>query len=100
MSKWTEIRDGALEAMKQSAMDVTEDAKKKFLDDFQEAAVPVIEAWAEHFSSAVQAQAEAETGWCKIRDAFIIPAAIKILLWIGKQILTFTMSRAAKETAA
>lgn len=97
MSKWTEIRDGALEAMKQGAMEVTEETKKKFLDDFQESAVPVIEAWADQFSAAVQAQAKDESGWCKIRDAFVIPIAVKVLLWVGKQILALTMSGTAKE---
>lgn len=47
MSKWTEIRDGALEAIKEGAVDVVEETKQEFLANFLEAGVPVVEAYAE-----------------------------------------------------
>lgn len=42
MSKWTDIRDGALDALKEGALDVVEDTKQEFLANFIEAGVPVV----------------------------------------------------------
>lgn len=88
MSKWTEIRDGALEAIKEGAVDVVEETKQEFLANFLEAGVPVVEAYAEQFKAAVKEQAKTETGWCKIRDAYVIPMAISLSLYVGKKILS------------
>ena len=95
MSKWTDIRDGALDAMKQGTMNVVEETKQSFLQNFIEAGVPVIEQYAAQFVATVKAQAENETGWCKIRDAFVIPFAVQIGLYIGKQILQTVQQQTA-----
>lgn len=34
MSKWTDIRDGALDAMKQGALNVEEETKQNFMKNF------------------------------------------------------------------
>lgn len=93
VSKWTDIRDGALDALKDGALDVVEDTKQEFLANFIEAGVPVVEAYADHFTDTVKAQAADEAGWCKIRDALVIPAAVKIGLYVGKQILTMVAGK-------
>lgn len=49
MSTWTDMRDKALEAMKEGALDVVEETKQKFLDNFIDAGMPAIEAYAELF---------------------------------------------------
>ena len=54
VSKWTDIRDGALDAMKQGAIDVVEEMKQQFLANFIEAGVPVIEEYAAQFSAKSQ----------------------------------------------
>ena len=102
MSKWTEIRDGALEAMKEGALNVVEETKQTFLTNFIEAGVPVIEEYAAQFSAAVKAQAANESGWTKIRDSFVIPFAFQIGLYVGKQILQMVMSQTSNvaETSA
>ena len=87
MSKWTEIRDGALDAMKHGALNVTEETKKQFLANFIEAGVPVVEEYAAQFTAKVKEQSANEAGWTKIRDAIVIPFAVQIGLYIGKQIL-------------
>ena len=87
MSKWTEIRDGALDAMKHGALNVVEETKQQFLVNFIEVGVPVIEEYAMQFTAKVKEQATNETGWTKIRDAFVIPFAVQIGVYIGKQIL-------------
>lgn len=58
MSTWTDMRDKALEAMKEGALDVVEETKQKFLDNFIDAGMPAIEAYAELFSATVQEQAK------------------------------------------
>ena len=95
MSKWTEIRDGALEAMKQGTLNVVEETKQSFLQNFIEAGVPVIEQYAAQFVATVKAQAENETGWCKIRDAVVIPFAVQAGLYVGKQILQMVQQQTA-----
>lgn len=40
-SKWVEIRDAALEALKQGAVEVGEETKQKFFTNFIESGVPV-----------------------------------------------------------
>lgn len=45
-SKWVEIRDAALEALKQGAVEVGEETKQKFLTNFIESGIPVVEAYA------------------------------------------------------
>ena len=95
MSKWTEIRDGALDAMKQGALDVVEETKQQFLTNFIEAGVPVVEEYAMQFTAKVKEQATNETGWTKIRDAIVIPCAVQIALYIGKQILQTVQQKTA-----
>ena len=84
---------GRLMRLKRGALDVVEDTKQEFLANFIEAGVPVVQAYADHFTDTVKAQAAAESGWCKIRDALVIPAAVKIGLYIGKQILTMVAGK-------
>lgn len=87
MSKWTDFRDGALEAMKDGALNVVEETKQQFLANFIEAGVPVIDQYANQFVAAVKEQAEGETGWTRIRDAFVIPLCVSIGMYVGRQIL-------------
>ena len=95
MSKWTEIRDGAIDAMKQGAIKVGEQTKQQFLANFIEAGVPVIEEYAAQFTAKVKEQATGENGWTKVRDAIVIPFAVQIGLYIGKQILQTVQQQTA-----
>lgn len=95
MSKWTDIRDGALDAMKQGALNVVEETKQQFLANFLEAGVPVVEEYAAQFTAEVKEQATNETGWTKIRDAIVIPFAVQIGIYIGKQILQTVQQQTA-----
>lgn len=92
MSKWVEIRDAALADIKEGAVNVTESAKAEFLQTFTESAFPVVEQYAAAFSDAVKKQAETESGWNKLRDAAIIPACIKIGVFVFKSIVSSVVS--------
>lgn len=96
MSKWTDIRDGALDAMQQGAINVVEETKQQFVANFIVAGVPVVEAYAAEFVAKVKDQSANEAGWTKIRDAFVIPFAVQIGLYIGKQILQTVQDQTAK----
>lgn len=93
MSKFTEIRDGALDALKDGALNVVEETKQKFLKNFIESGIPVIEEYAEKFIAEVTKQAKEESGWCKIRDAVVIPFAVKVLLYVGRQIINLVADK-------
>lgn len=93
------MRDKALEAMKEGALDVVEETKQKFLDNFIDAGMPAIEAYAELFSATVQEQAQNEAGWVKIRDMFVIPLAVKVALGVGKGILSMVQGKTGKVAA-
>ena len=95
MSKWTEIRDGALDAIKQGTLNVAEETKQQFLANFIEAGVPVIEEYAAQFSAKAKEQSTGEEGWSKIRDAIVIPFAVQIGIYIGKQILQTVQAQTA-----
>ena len=95
MSKWTDIRDGALDAMKHGALNVVEETKQQFLTNFIEAGMPVIEEYAAQFTAKVKEQSAGEDGWSKIRDAVVIPFAVQIGLYIGKQILQTVQTQTA-----
>ena len=96
MSKWTEIRDGALDAMKQGALNVAEETKQQFLVNFIEAGVPVVEEYAAQFTAKVKEQATNETGWTKIRDAIVIPFAISAVMWVSKYVIERTLIETEK----
>lgn len=95
MSKWTDVRDGALDAMKHGALDVVEETKQQFVTNFIEAGVPVVEEYAAQFTAKVKEQSANETGWTKIRDAIVIPFAVQIGLYVGKQILQTVQTQTA-----
>lgn len=94
------MRDKALEAMKEGALDVVEETKQKFLDNFIEAGMPAIKAYAELFSATVQEQAKNETGWVKIRDMFVIPLAVKAALSVGSGVLSMVRGKTSTVTTA
>lgn len=94
------MRDKALEAMKEGALDVVEETKQEFIDNFIEAGMPAIKAYAELFSATVQEQAKNENGWVKIRDMFVIPLAVKAVLGVGSGVLSMVRGKTSKETTA
>lgn len=80
MSKWTEIRDTAVEAL--NAEGVGKDIKDKFIDWLVREGMAFLQAVADKVVAQCKADAGSESGWCKIRDAFVIPAAISIGMYV------------------
>lgn len=91
MSKWTEIRDNAVEAL--NAEGVGKDIKTKFIDWLVKEGMAFLQAVADKVVAQCKADAGSESGWCKIRDAFVIPAAISI----GMYVLEMVMEKAGQK---
>ena len=93
MSKWTEVRDSVVDAL--NVNEVTEAAKQQVTQALLSEVLPPIESAVDGFVAATKEQAKTETGWCKIRDAVVIPYGIQALVWLGK----YVIDRTIKETA-
>lgn len=85
MSKWTEIRDTAVEAL--NAEGVGKDIKDKFIDWLVKEGMAFLQAVADKVIAQCKADAGSESGWCKIRDAFVIPAAISIGMYVLEMVV-------------
>ena len=88
MSKWVEFRDEVVKSVKLDA--VTEQVKNNVMNAILAEGIPFVEATAQAFTAKLQEQAKTETGWCMIRDRFIIPTAFSIGLFTMKNILEIT----------
>ena len=85
MSEWTEIRDTVVDALK--VEEVGKNLKGNFIDWLTKEGISLLEAAADRVIEECKTDAPKETGWCKIRDAFVVPAAINIGLYVLKVVL-------------
>ena len=85
MSKWTEVRDGLVSAL--DVKEVTESAKDQMLASLVTDGMDAIGVVADKFVEQVQMQGSEETGWCAIRDRFVLPLLINGTLWAVKLVL-------------
>nr|DAL33589.1 MAG TPA_asm: hypothetical protein [Caudoviricetes sp.] len=88
MSKWTDIRDGVLEALDVDT--VTENLKQQMTASLLSEGIPALEAVAAKFISQIQAEAGKENGWNKVRDSIVLPMVINVGLWLVKTVLNKT----------
>ena len=95
MSKWTDFRDGIENAVDFS--DIGEDVKENFTAAALNELLPASEVMAEKFIAAIKDQAKDETGWCKIRDAVVLPATIDLCLYAMRKLLTATVNNTANK---
>ncbi len=94
MSKWTDIRDSVLEAL--ALEEVGQGLKKKFVGWIGSEGVEFAQALADEIKDECKKDAPTETGWCKIRDTFVVPVALDI----GMVLLKLILEKAAKEEEA
>ena len=88
MSKWTEFRDNALESLKFDK--VTDSMKDELVKWLLEVLLPMAKSAADDFVAQIKAQASSESGWCKIRDAIVLPFVIEGGLWLIEMALNKT----------
>lgn len=85
MSKWTNVRDAVVDALKVD--EVGKNLKGNFITWLTAEGIALLEAAADRVIEECKADAPNEKGWCKIRDAFVVPAAINIGLYVLKVVL-------------
>jgi hypothetical protein len=85
MSKWTDIRDTVVEALQVDA--VGKNLKDNFITWLTQEGIVLLEAAADRIIEECKTDAPNETGLCKIRDAFVVPAALNIGIYILKVVL-------------
>lgn len=93
MSKWVEIRDSVLEALKLE--EVGKGLKDKFVGWVSTEGVEFAQALVDEIKDECKADAPNESGWCRIRDTFVVPVALDI----GMVLLKLILEKAAAEEA-
>ena len=86
MSNWTEFRDAVLDAI--NVQEITEDVKQDFTRWILTNLLPALKLAADNFVAQVRAQAANESGWCKVRDLFVLPFVVEGGLWLIEKALT------------
>lgn len=91
MSKWTEVRDNIADAL--HVDDVTEEVKQGVTQKILDEVIPVIENTVDAFCAVTKEQAKTESGWCKIRDAIVLPLVMQGCVYIVKTVLSKTVAQ-------
>lgn len=92
MSKWTETRDAIVDAL--NVQDVTEQVKQQVTAAVLNEVLPVVENAVDNFTATTKAQATQETGWCKVRDAIVLPLVLQGAVYVVKTVLEKTVATA------
>ena len=88
MSKWTDFRDDIVESLQ--VEEVTEQVKQNLTKQIVESILPSVKTVADGFTAKIKEQAKAETGWCKIRDMFVLPLVLNGVIYVVETVLTET----------
>lgn len=93
MSKWTDVRDNIVDAL--HVDDVTEEVKQGVTQKILDEVIPVVESAVDAFCATTKEQAKTESGWCKIRDAIVLPLVLQGSVYVVKLVLSKTVSQTA-----
>ena len=91
MSTWTDFRDDIVESLQ--VEEVTEQVKQNLTKQIVESILPSVKTVADGFTAKIKEQAKAETGWCKIRDMFVLPLVINGVIYVVETVLTKTLEK-------
>ena len=86
MSNWVDIRDSLVEAMQIEK--VGRELKNELIVWLSKEGIGFAQAFADEVIKECKEDAPKEKGWCKIRDAFVLPVALNIGMYILKMVLT------------
>lgn len=82
---WIEIRDSIVEALK--VEEVGQDLKTRFVDWLGNEGIAFIQPIADAIVDECKKDAPNESGWCKIRDLFVVPVAVNIGMALLKLVI-------------
>lgn len=91
MSKWTDIRDSIEQAVSDTQID--EQVKQAVTQQCYDMILPSLRKLGDGFVDAIKAQSADESGWCKVRDAIVLPALIEGSLWLVELVLKKTIEK-------
>ena len=77
---WVTFRDSVIDSLKFDK--VTDSMKDELVKWLLDVLLPMAKTAADDFVAQIKAQASSETGWCKIRDAIVLPFVIEGGLWL------------------
>lgn len=90
-SKWVGVRDSLVEALK--IEEVGKDLKNSFVTWLESEGVEFAQKFVDKIIKECKADAPQETGWCRIRDAFVVPVALNLAMYV----LQLVLAKAAAE---
>lgn len=85
MSKWTEVRDSLVEAMKLE--DIGKNLKNDFVNWLSGEGLDFAQEVVDKIVEECKKDAPSEAGWCRIRDTFVVPVALNVVMYILKTVL-------------
>ena len=91
MSDWVKFRDSLVEALK--IEEVGKDLKNSFVTWLESEGVEFAQKFVDKIIEECKADAPRETGWCRIRDAFVVPVALNLAMYV----LQLVLAKAAAE---
>jgi hypothetical protein len=86
MSGWTDVRDSLVEAMKLE--DVGKNLKADFVTWLSGEGLDFAQEVVDQIIAECKKDAPNETGWCKIRDTFVVPMALNVVMYVLRTVLT------------
>ncbi|BEU88661.1 hypothetical protein TAMA11512_21250 [Selenomonas sp. TAMA-11512] len=85
MSKWTDVRDAIVKEL--NVENVTEEVKQRVTRTILNEGIPFVEVVVDKFVGKTKEQAKTESGWCYLRDAFVLPMVLQGAVWGIKLVL-------------
>ena len=86
MSDWTKIRDSIEDAIKLDGVGKT--MKNDFVCWLGNEGIDFAQKFVDRIIDECKTDAPTESGWCKIRDAFVVPVVLNIAMYVLKMVLT------------
>lgn len=86
-----EIRDSIEQAVSDTQID--EQVKQAVTQKCYDVILPSLQKLGDGFVASVKAQSADESGWCKVRDAIVLPALIEGGLWLIEMVLKKTIEK-------
>ena len=92
MSGWVDVRDSLVEAMKLE--DIGKNLKADFVTWLSVEGLNFAQEVVDQIIAECKKDAPTEKGWCKIRDTFVVPVALNVVMYV----LRTVMVKAAQES--
>ena len=86
MSGWVDVRDSLVEAMKLE--DIGKNLKADFVTWLGGEGLDFAQDVVDKIIEECKKDAPTESGWCRIRDTFVVPVALNVVMYVLRTVLT------------